>query len=230
MIKELFLLNTQIRKSAFSRKNLAAAFLCTLGIFSMAIVFTLHFRSLYYFDIDHLDIPAASGYSKEVIRKNYDELIDYNSISGPSKLTFSDFTMSEEGKIHFEEVRRIFRNIEYASFVLIPLTLFLVIWQIRKKNASFFAVLSAFPTVLVAIAGLLAALNWDFCFVLFHKIMFRNDYWIFNPAYDPVITILPDAYFLHAALLILFCVLAASLFSFLLYQMLRRKVSNNAKR
>ncbi|MBS1318346.1 MAG: TIGR01906 family membrane protein [Lachnospiraceae bacterium] len=230
MIKELFLLNTQIRKSAFSRKNLAAAFLCTLGIFSMAIVFTLHFRSLYYFDIDHLDIPAASGYSKEVIRKNYDELIDYNSIFGPSELTLSDFTMSEEGKIHFEEVRRIFRNIEYASFVLIPLTLFLVIWQIRKKNASFFAVLSAFPTVLVAIAGLLVTLNWDFCFVLFHKIMFRNDYWIFNPSDDPVITILPDTYFLHAAILILFCVLAASLFSFLLYQMLRRKVSNNAKR
>lgn len=230
MIKELFLLNTQIRKSAFSRKNLAAAFLCTLGIFSMAIVFTLHFRSLYYFDIDHLDIPAASGYSKEVIRKNYDELIDYNSISGPSELTLSDFTISEEGKIHFEEVKRIFLNIEYASFILIPLTFFLIVRQIRKKNIAFFALLSALPTTLVVIVGLLAALNWDFCFVLFHKIMFRNDYWIFNPAYDPVITILPDAYFLHAALLILFCVLAASLFSFLLYRLLRRKISNNVKR
>lgn len=96
-------MSPQIRRSVFSWKNLVAAFLCTLGIFSMAIVFTLHFRPLYYFDIDHLDIPATSGYSEEVIRRNYDELIDYNSISGPSRLTFSDFMMSEEGEIHFED-------------------------------------------------------------------------------------------------------------------------------
>ena len=155
-----------------------------------------------------------------MIRRNYDELIDYNSISGPSRLTFSDFMMSEKGEIHFEEVKRIFLNIEYASFVLVPLTLLLTAWQIRKKNAPFFAVLSAFPLV---------ALNWDFCFVLFHKILFRNDYWIFDPACDPVITILPDAYFLHAAALILLCVLAASLFSLLLFRLLRRKISNSAK-
>lgn len=182
-------MSPQIRRSVFSWKNLVAAFLCTLGIFSMAIVFTLHFRPLYYFDIDHLDIPATSGYSEEVIRRNYDELIDYNSISGPSRLTFSDFIMSEEGEIHFEEVKRI----------------------------------------LVVIVGSLVALNWDFCFVLFHKILFRNDYWIFDPACDPVITILPDAYFLHAAALILLCVLAASLFSLLLFRLLRRKISNSAK-
>ena len=54
----------------------------------MAIVFTLHFRPLYYFDIDHLDIPATSGYSEEVIRRNYDELIDYNSISVHPGLRF----------------------------------------------------------------------------------------------------------------------------------------------
>ena len=152
-----------------------------------------------------------------------------NSISGPSRLTFSDFMMSEEGEIHFEEVKRIFLNIEYASFVLVPLTLLLTAWQIRKKNAPFFAVLSAFPTFLVLIVGSLVALNWDFCFVLFHKILFRNDYWIFDPACDPVITILPDAYFLHAAALILLCVLAASLFSLLLFRLLRRKISNSAK-
>ena len=200
-------MNPQIRRSVFSWKNLVAAFLCTLGIFSMAIVFILHFRPLYYFDIDHLDIPATSGYSEEVIRRNYDELIDYNSISGPSRLTFSDFIMSEKGEIHFEEVKRIFLNIEYASFVLVPLTLLLTAWQIRKKNAPFFAVLSAFPTFLVVIVGSLVALNW--C--------------------DPVITILPDAYFLHAAALILLCVLAASLFSLLLFRLLRRKISNSAK-
>ena len=89
------------QKICFFWKNLVAAFLCTLGIFPWRSSLPCIFAPLYYFDIDHLDIPATSGYSEEVIRRNYDELIDYNSISGPSRLTFSDFTMSEEGEIHF---------------------------------------------------------------------------------------------------------------------------------
>lgn len=121
MIKELFLLWVHKSEDLFFLEKSGRCFSLYPWHFSMAIVFTLHFRPLYYFDIDHLDIPATSGYSEEVIRRNYDELIDYNSISGPSRLTFSDFMMSEKGEIHFEEVKRIFLNIEYASFVLVRL-------------------------------------------------------------------------------------------------------------
>ena len=47
-------------------------------------------------------------------------------------------------------------------------------------------------------------------FIGFHHVMFSNDYWLFDPATDPVILILPDAFFLHCALAILICVLAGS--------------------
>lgn len=42
------------------------------------IRFTVGFKELYYFDIDYLQIPQISGFSKEDIKLNYDYLIDYN--------------------------------------------------------------------------------------------------------------------------------------------------------
>lgn len=41
----------------------------------------------------------------------------------------------------------------------------------------------------------MTAVNWEAVFIMFHKIMFRNDYWLFDEALDPVITILPDTFF-----------------------------------
>ena len=42
-------------------------------------------------------------------------------------------------------------------------------------------------------------------FVLFHKILFRNNDWIFDPTKDPIIDALPDDFFL--ACFVLFFVL-----------------------
>ena len=64
---------------------------------------------------------------------------------------------------------------------------------------------------LPAVVGAFVAVNWDSAFVLFHRIAFDNDYWLFDPATDPVITMLPDAFFLHCALLILGGILLGSL-------------------
>mgnify|MGYP003420509014 CR=1 FL=1 len=73
-------------------------------------------------------------------------------------------------------------------------------------------------TVLIpAVLGLLMALNWDKAFVVFHKIAFDNDYWIFDAATDPVITILPDTFFLHCAAMILGLVVAGSVLCLIFY-------------
>ena len=53
-------------------------------------------------------------------------------------------------------------------------------------------------------AALLTALlaNWEKFFITFHELVFNNDYWWFDPVTDPVIEILPDAYFEQCAVLI----------------------------
>ena len=76
---------------------------------------------------------------------------------------------------------------------------------------------------LPAVFGLAIAVNWEGFFVAFHRLMFDNDYWIFDAATDPVITILPDAFFMHCALMILAIILAACGIMTLLYRRLGKK-------
>ena len=58
-------------------------------------------------------------------------------------------------------------------------------------------------TILIpALLGGLAYMNWNKVFLTFHKILFRNNYWIFDPASDPVILILPDTFFLQCVIVI----------------------------
>ena len=68
-------------------------------------------------------------------------------------------------------------------------------FRLLKRASVSAAVLPLLLGVLVLAAG------WDKSFVTFHELAFSNDYWIFDEAFDPVITILPDAFFLHCALL-----------------------------
>ena len=180
-------------------KNILISLCLALFIISASVTITLNFRPLYYHDISSLKIEETSGFSKKVIRENYDALIDYNQFfySGKLKLTLP---MSREGKIHFEEVKRIFVGIEYLCVITLILSCFLIKRKRRSRN------------LLPVIVGILCAFNWDAAFTLFHEIMFRNDYWIFDEATDPVIMILPDAFFLHCAVMIILLILIGSLF------------------
>ena len=60
-------------------KQIFTAIALTLCILSVAVIFTLNFRPLYYMDIHHFNLPEKTGYPEEEIRENYDSLIDYNS-------------------------------------------------------------------------------------------------------------------------------------------------------
>ena len=76
---------------------------------------------------------------------------------------------------------------------------------------------------LPAVIGAAVALNWDRTFVTFHEIAFNNDYWLFDPATDPVINILPDLYFLHCAVMILALVILGSILCAWAYRAEKRK-------
>lgn len=194
------------------------ALVLTLTIISVSVVFTLAFRPLYYLDISALDISEQSGYSKEEIRENYDVLIDYNMSFGKDKLEFPTLAMSEPGRIHFEEVRDIFNIFKYMAMAGAVLSIGGIVFCIRKKEYKYLKLTSILAVALPAVLGLLVALNWDWAFVTFHHIAFDNDYWIFDPLTDPVITILPDTFFMHCALMILGCVVLGSIVCGLVYR------------
>ncbi len=194
------------------------ALVLTLAIISVSVVLTLAFRPLYYLDISLLNIPEDSGYSREEIRENYDVLIDYNLSFGGGELEFPSLAMSEPGRIHFEEVRDIFNIFKYMAAAGTVLSVAGIVFCARRKEYWYLKLTSILAVALPAALGLLVSLNWDWAFVAFHHLAFDNDYWIFDPATDPVITILPDTFFMHCALMILGCVVLGSVVCALVYR------------
>lgn len=131
--------------------------------------------------------------------------------------------MSKEGRIHFEEVKRIFDAIEIICIITLILSCCLVTGQLRKHDLRFLKSASAITILLPSTVGILTAVNWEAAFIMFHKIMFRNDYWLFDEALDPVIKILPDAFFFHCAIMIILLILFGSLLCILFRSFFRHK-------
>ncbi|MFA9398509.1 MAG: TIGR01906 family membrane protein [Clostridiaceae bacterium] len=193
-----------------------------LLVISFSIKIAINFKAIYYKDITYLNIEQDNNMKYEEIKQNYDNLIEY-LVSDERELELPSFKTSENGRIHFEEVKniiKIFNNIFYISlFITIVLNI------IFKKNYIFLLINSILLVVVPFIILLFVYINYDFAFDLFHKIFFNNDFWIFDPGYDPVINILPQNYFLHELLFILFIILISSLISLLIYFFRKKKVN-----
>lgn len=207
--------------------DVATALVLFLFILSFSVTFTLNFRPLYYMDIELLDIEGYSGLPKDEIRENYDVLIDYNSMFTDEELQFPTLAMSETGKIHFEEVKVIFVLFQRTALVTAILGLALILVQKKRKDQRYLKYTGVLTILIPALLGAAVAVNWDKAFVTFHKIAFNNDYWIFDATTDPVITILPDTFFLHCAAMILGMVVIGSVLCLAVYARSVRKVRTN---
>ena len=109
----------------------------------LAVKITVNFRPLYYFDIDYLKITNNTTLSKAEIKENYDVLIDYLQPSYKGKLVFPHLPQSEEGEIHFEDVKTIFiflHKLFYLSFF----SLIGIIYLTEHKSYEFYKVSSYF--------------------------------------------------------------------------------------
>ena len=206
------------------KSDLFLAFVLTVFIISLAVVITVFLKPLYYFDIGYLNLSETTGLSYDVIRHNYDILIQYQSIFYQGTLNLPDFVMSNSGRIHFEEVKRIFEVIQLLCLITAVIGLPMVFRRIQQKEYRFLRLTSLLSVGLPLIIGFLAAIDFNQAFILFHKIVFRNDYWIFNEVTDPVITILPETFFMHCFMLIVGLIIGISSILYVVYLRKRRQI------
>lgn len=179
----------------------------TLLFISIAVVITINFRPLYYLDIKWLHIEADSGYGKAEIRENYDALIDYSSPFFTGELQFPTLEASPSGLQHFAEVKNLFTAFYVIGAITLILGIIIIIRKAKAREYGYLLASAITAIVLPSLLGICMAINFDETFYFFHKIFFRNDYWIFDPITDPVITILPEAFFMHCAIMIIVIVL-----------------------
>lgn len=192
---------------SYSKKDVFLSIMLMIFIISLAVVFTVFFKQLYYFDINHLNIDLTSGMAVDTIKENYNLLIDYQSIFYQGALNLPDFAMSTSGKIHFQEVKVIFEIIQVLLIISGLTAIPMIIKRLKEKEYRFFKLTGMLTIIVPAILGFIVALDFDRAFVIFHKIVFRNDFWIFDYRSDPVIGILPEAFFMHCFIMIVVIVI-----------------------
>lgn len=203
-------------------QSLFALFL-SLFIISLSVKLTLLFKPLYYFDIDYLNIEKLSGFTKEEIIKNYNYVINYLLIPKMQEFSLPSLPYSEVGEIHFKEVKNIFISFDILLIISLIISTFGLWTSVKLKDFNILRKTSI--TLLVLPLGLMTAflINFDVSFVIFHKIFFPNGNWQFDPDFDPIINILPQEFFFHAAVLILILIVLSSLILTLVHKKISSK-------
>lgn len=203
--------------------NLIFSIIFSLFLILGAVRFTIGFKELYYFDIGYLGITSQIGLSEEEIKLNYDYIIDYNFSKEDSEFNMPTIKSSPEGKIHFEEVRDIFRNVNNFFILCMIFSIIGLVINIKNKNFEFLKTTSMSIITIPLVLSLPLLIDFNKSFIIFHKLLFNNDYWIFDPNLDPVIKMLPEEFFFHSGIMILGLIILLSAISYGTYKILKKK-------
>ncbi|WP_411168069.1 TIGR01906 family membrane protein [Clostridium sp. MB05] len=194
--------------------------LFTIGL---SVIVSLNLRIIYTYSISKYNLTELGNISKENLISDYNILLNYLQNPFIKKLKFNNFIMSNNGEFHFYEVKKIFLSI---YLIVIILTIFFVVLyfinKYKNKEFNLFKMLNYGANTLISIITfLLLSISIDFSksFVVFHKIFFNNDYWIFDSVTDPIINVLPEEVFkLYAIIILLFICISIIIYKILYYK------------
>ena len=189
---------------------------------TVGLAIAINLRPLYYLDITWFDITGSSGLNAVVIKENYDALIAYCSPFYRGELVFPSLRASASGLSHFAEVKQIFNIIYIAGIV--SLVVCIVSFIIKKKNneTRYLLISGIVALVIPLLFVIFALIDFNTLFTLFHLLVFKNGDWLFDPDTDPVINILPEAFFMQCGLLIAAVVIIGALSAILIWAFRRR--------
>ncbi len=182
-------------------KNKLRHFFGTASIFvfilTAVIALTILAVPLYRFSLNFLNIPEQVGMSVNQIMENYYAVLKYLHFPWLDTLVLPDFPFSASGAFHFYEVKMLF-YINYGLLFLSGIATFFYLRRIKRGN-SYWRLIQPFQIAIFVPFVLLfiLAIDFDAMFVIFHEILFNNDAWLFDVTTDPVITILPQEFFMY---------------------------------
>ena len=194
--------------------TLAIALCAAFAVLAGSIAIPILVRPFYYWQIRALNIPARTGYSEELIREAYDEMLDFCVLGAP--FGTGALRWSESGRSHFADAAALFR-LDFAVGIAAGAGLLVCLLLYRKRGLRSRRPLGRGPgfwggLCLAAVFGVitaLCALDFDRAFVVFHTLFFPGkDNWIFDPAEDEIIRILPQEFFMNCAICIAAVLLA----------------------
>ncbi|MFD2306164.1 TIGR01906 family membrane protein [Enterococcus termitis] len=176
-------------------------FCLILTILSLSIALTINFRPLYVWDIQALNLLDVVAIDQPTLLKNFGQLMSYLNNPFHHTLQMSDFPVSESGAFHFYEVKRLFL-LCYGVLIVTAIPSILFIRRLIKGKR-LWRLIRPFQwgMIIPVFFGILMAVGFDQFFVAFHGVFFNNDDWLFDPATDPIINVLPEEFFMHSFIL-----------------------------
>lgn len=180
-----------------------------------------------------LDLSAHTPWTAEQIREGFGEMMNFCLLGAP----FGTGVMrwSPSGMAHFADCARLFR-LDFLVLFLSALAL-AAGWLLHRRGVHparplgrgcpFWAGILLGGSFLSI--SLLAALDFDRAFVVFHRLFFPGkSNWLFDPAADEIIRVLPQVFFRNCAITIAVLLLLGC--AALIASDLRRGPSASAKR
>lgn len=174
--------------------------LSIIWLLSLAILLTILIAWLAYpLAISWLHIPEMVDLSTSAILRNYNHLLSYLMNPFHQVLGMPDFPSSKDGLKHFSDVKSLFHSAQLIFLITSLPSIYFLLKSWRDKSLFVFQNLYLTAAIFPVFVGLLgAAMGFNEFFTLFHQLMFPGDSsWLFNPYTDPVINILPEAFFMH---------------------------------
>lgn len=179
-----------------------------LFLLSGAIAVPILFRPFYYLQINALSLPAKTGFSPQVIRGAFDQVMDY-LVKGMAFGT-GELKWSYSGMSHFADCRVLFR-LDFVILALSAALLLLLLLLVRAgrvrlhrflgKGPCFWAVIGM--AALLLVLGIWAVADFEGFFTAFHTVFFPGKTnWVFDWQTDEIILILPEEFWARAAALV----------------------------
>ena len=169
----------------------------------MASLVIINSTWIYKVVIKKYNLTSITGISEKALMSEYRGLINYLQNPFVDKLKFDNFVMSTYGEVHFYEVKRIFiALIIIVTIFMVGLIGWFIFNKYQKGLINIRGLLRGFNNsanlLIIFLIGIviLYFIDFSWAFIMFHKIFFKNDYWIFDPVIDPIIMALPEELFM----------------------------------
>lgn len=177
-----------------------------LTLVSTIVLIVLNCTPVYHYVINKYGLTIITGLSEEKLMLNYKAMISYLQRPGGDILQLPDFPMSETGMIHFADVKNIFMGLYTIVLLFVIAMIIYVVIKHHDKDKCILSIFNKGANLVFIVFGLLICMitfSFSKTFTMFHKLFFRNDYWVFDYRVDPVILALPEELFMILSIMII---------------------------
>lgn len=172
-----------------------------LALITISIVIVINAIPFYAGIAQWLHLPQIAHLSMRALLSGYSHLIAYLQLPWINDLHLEHFTLSSNGLHHFAAVKQLILLNEAVAFVTGILAMRGLYNHYRLKSLwQLISIMRYFQWLPFPFICLMA-FGFNRFFIWFHRLLFTDQTWIFNPKTDSIIQVLPPEFFLDCFLL-----------------------------